>query len=88
MITEKSPFDGKSFREILQKNKLCQINYQHPKLKANRAALDLLQRMCEVDPEKRITPREALKHKFFTDIEDHSMIIEDPNENERFEQYY
>ena len=27
LITDKSPFDGKSFREILQKNKDCQINF-------------------------------------------------------------
>lgn len=43
--------------------------------------------MCEVDPEKRITAREALKHKFFTDIEDHTMVIEESNDEPRFENY-
>lgn len=33
LITDKSPFDGKSFKEILQKNKDCQINFHHPKIR-------------------------------------------------------
>lgn len=33
--------------------------------------------MCHVDPEKRISAKEALKHKFFTDLDDHEMVIED-----------
>lgn len=49
-------------------------------------ALDLLRKMCIVEPEKRITAADALKHQFFTEIEDHEMIIES-NEGERFEQY-
>ena len=32
--------------------------------------------MCEVDPEKRITAEQALKHKFFTDISECDMEIE------------
>jgi hypothetical protein len=36
--------------------------------------------MCEVDPLKRITARDALKHKFFTDVDDHEMIIEHSEE--------
>lgn len=32
--------------------------------------------MCEVNPEKRISAELALKHKFFTDINDNDMEIE------------
>ena len=32
LLTGTSPFDGKSFKEILTKNKKCQINFKHPKL--------------------------------------------------------
>ena len=46
-------------------------------------ALDLLVQMCAVDPEKRITASDALKHKFFTEVEDHEMIIES-TEGDRF----
>jgi len=78
LLTERSPFDGKSFKEILQKNKQCKIDFKNPKLKKNKAALDLLQRMLENDPEKRISAKEALSHKFFTDIEENNMVVE-PN---------
>ena len=76
LLTEKSPFDGKSFKEILQKNKQCKIDYKNPKLKKNKAALDLLVQMLETDPEKRISAKQALQHKYFADIEDHKMVIE------------
>lgn len=76
LLTERSPFDGKSFKEILQKNKQCKIDFKNPKLKKNKAALDLLMRMLENDPEKRITAKEALQHKFFTDLEETNMVIE------------
>jgi len=50
LLTEVSPFEGKSFKEILYKNKKCDINFNHPKLKRNPSALDLLKKMCVVDP--------------------------------------
>lgn len=77
LLTEKSPFDGKSFKEILQKNKQCKIDFKHAKLKKNKVALDLLMRMLDNDPERRISAQEALQHKFFAEFEDTKMIIED-----------
>ncbi len=50
LLTEQSPFEGKSFKEILQKNKICKIDFKHPKLKKNKLAADLLQKMLEKDP--------------------------------------
>ena len=76
LLTERSPFDGKSFKEILQKNKQCKIDFKNPKLRKNPAALDLLQKMLENEPEKRISAKDALAHRFFTDIEDMNMVIE------------
>ena len=81
LLTEKSPFDGKSFKEILQKNKQCKIDYRNPKLKKNKLALDLLVQMLETDPEKRISARDALQHKFFADVEDTKMLIERDSAN-------
>lgn len=42
LITGKSPFDGKSFQEILNANKLCRIDFKNHKLKKNPPALNLL----------------------------------------------
>ena len=36
----------------------------------NVKALDLLQKMLEINPEKRITAKQALEHPYFADIRD------------------
>lgn len=79
LITEKSPFDGKSFKEILQKNKSCKIDFNHPKIRKNKIILDLLMKMLATNPEERISAAESLRHRFFQDFDDHEMIIEKPN---------
>ena len=69
LLTERSPFDGKSFREILQKNKKCNINFKHKSLDPKSPAVDLLRRMLEKDPKLRISASEALQHPFMKMIE-------------------
>jgi len=65
LITGKSPFDGKSFQEILNQNKSCKIDFKHPKLKKNPHVIELLQKMLEINPNKRCSAREALGEPFF-----------------------
>lgn len=67
LIIGSSPFDGKSFQEILTQNKQCKIDFNHPKLKRIPQCLDLLKKMLETDPKKRYTAAECLKHPFFAD---------------------
>lgn len=69
MICGRSPFDGKSFQEILSQNKKCDINYSNPKLKKFPHILDLVQKMLEVNPIKRVSAKEALSHDFFKAFE-------------------
>ena len=69
LLTERSPFDGKSFREILQKNKKCKINFDHKSLNSKSPAVDLLKMMLEKDPKKRISAADALKHPFMASID-------------------
>ena len=66
LLTGKSPFDGKSFQEILNQNKLCKIDFKNPKLKKHPHVLELLQKMLEVNPGKRCSAKEALNDQFFT----------------------
>jgi len=88
LLTEVSPFEGRSFREILHKNKKCQINFGHPRLKRNKVALDLLRKMCVVGPQARISAKEALKHPFFTSMNENEMVLETEDSNPvHFQQY-
>jgi len=65
LLTERSPFEGKSFKEILEKNKKCKLDFYHAQLAKNKVALDLLRRMLEENPDKRISAKEALNHEYF-----------------------
>jgi len=76
MITQRSPFDGKSFKEILQKNKNCHIDFDHFRLKNDPNARDLIIKMLDKNPDTRISAKDALRHKFFADMEDAKIPIE------------
>eukprot|EP01016_Furgasonia_blochmanni_P044391 TRINITY_DN6162_c0_g1_i12.p1 TRINITY_DN6162_c0_g1~~TRINITY_DN6162_c0_g1_i12.p1 ORF type:complete len:538 (-),score=180.00 TRINITY_DN6162_c0_g1_i12:241-1767(-) len=64
LLTGCSPFYGKTYNEILIKNKKCEIkfNFDEQKIKPSDLAIDLLKSMLEKNPEYRITAYEALSH--------------------------
>jgi len=65
-LTGKSPFEGKSFQEILNKNKKCIIDFSSKALKkVSASAYDLLKKMLEIDPTKRPSAVDCLSHDFF-----------------------
>lgn len=75
LLTGKSPFEGKSFQEILNKNKQCKIDFSHKALKrVSTSAFDLLKKMLETDPTKRPSAVDCLAHDFF--IENDSQPID------------
>lgn len=65
-MTGGSPFYGKSYNEILWKNKVCEISFEFKEkdkgLKVSESATDLLRRMLAKDPARRISAAEALQH--------------------------
>lgn len=69
LITGKSPFDGKSFQEILNQNKACKIDFKNPKLNKFPHVVGLLQKMLDVNPSTRFSAKEALNHEFFKSFE-------------------
>jgi len=61
-----SIFEGKKYNEILNQNRACDINLgksMHQKL--NPLVMDLLAKMLEKDPRKRISAEGALNHPYF-----------------------
>ncbi len=73
LIMGRAPFKGKSFEEILNQNKLCKIDLELKKIKENPDVHDLMKKMLEVDPNNRISAKEALEHNFFKN-EEHENI--------------
>ena len=64
LLTNRSPFEGKTFKEILQKNKECKINFNLTPLMNNKLAFDLLKKMLEKDVDRRISAKEACSHPY------------------------
>ena len=65
-LTGCSPFYGETYNEILTKNRVCEVNFEleELKVKVSSTAIDLLKKMLEKNPEKRITARDCLRHKW------------------------
>ncbi|EGR29214.1 protein kinase domain protein [Ichthyophthirius multifiliis] len=65
-LLQQSVFVGTKFNEVLNLNKECKIDFtqkMYTELPEN--ALDLLKKMLEKDPKRRITAQEALNHQYF-----------------------
>lgn len=63
LVMRKSPFPGKEYDEVLSQNRACKFNFESedyahlPKECTNiiNPGLDLMRRLLEKDPKKRIT---------------------------------
>lgn len=62
MLSKKFPFNGDSIEEIMRNNKRCLIEFKENTWRKMPDAVDLIQKMTEINPDKRICVLEALKH--------------------------
>ncbi|KRX04384.1 Protein kinase-like domain [Pseudocohnilembus persalinus] len=69
LVTLKQLFMGANTKETILLNKKCEIDYNSPEFKEMPSeVLDLIKKMLEIDPEKRITPQEAMEHPWLQDV--------------------
>ena len=67
LLTGKPPFPGENTNEIFENILTTQPNFDLPEFKKiTPNCIDLIKKLLEKDPEKRIKSHEALKHVFFT----------------------
>eukprot|EP01017_Pseudomicrothorax_dubius_P005618 TRINITY_DN11451_c0_g1_i1.p1 TRINITY_DN11451_c0_g1~~TRINITY_DN11451_c0_g1_i1.p1 ORF type:complete len:530 (+),score=83.11 TRINITY_DN11451_c0_g1_i1:266-1855(+) len=60
------PFHDKEAKQVLRKNSACIVDFNCPQLShVSEEGKDLLKRLLERDPVKRISAVDALKHNFF-----------------------
>jgi len=66
LLSGSSPFHGKTYNEILLKNKNCEIrfNFKEMGLRLSEQAIDLMKKMLERDPAVRIGSHQALEHEW------------------------
>ena len=78
-----SIFPGKKYNEILSQNRACDFDFTQEKYNdISPIALDLLKKMLEKDPSKRLSAKKALQHIYFTSNSS-QMDIEEPVEKHR-----
>ena len=65
LLVGEQSFPGKSRNTILNKNKECKLDYKAKKYEEIAGdGIDLMSKLLERQPEKRITAAEALNHPF------------------------
>ena len=67
LLLGNSIFPGKKYNDILTQNRICNFDFYHSQYKElNTQALDLLKKMLEKEPSKRLSAKKALSHPYFT----------------------
>ena len=73
-MTGRVLFDGSDEREVIKKNKDCQIDFDFTdQQRLNEEMKDLLRKMLNKDPELRPSAEDLLAHEFFKPVKSSEM---------------
>lgn len=65
LVSGSSPFKGRTYKDVLDNNRKCSINYDHPIWgKISDECRYLIKRMVEIDPRKRYSCHDVMKSKW------------------------
>jgi serine/threonine protein kinase len=82
MVTGKMAFEANYIKELYEKIKKNDIDYNHPKLTGD--IKDLIMKMCAKDENDRIDLEEVKKHKYFSDIDFNKVLNKEYGRIETF----
>ncbi|CAK70666.1 unnamed protein product (macronuclear) [Paramecium tetraurelia] len=66
LLTKKTLFRAQNTIEIMEKNKICQINFQEFEFKLQKEAINLLKGMLDPNPNTRYSAQQCLDHSYFS----------------------
>ncbi|CAD8066591.1 unnamed protein product [Paramecium primaurelia] len=66
LLTKKTLFRAQNTMEIMEQNKLCQVNYQDIEYKLQKEAISLLKSMLDPNPKTRYSATQCLEHSYFS----------------------
>ena len=65
MVSGQSPFKGKTYKEVLENNKKCVIEYNTPAWQnVSNECIELIKNMVNIHPSQRHTAKDVLKSPF------------------------
>ena len=77
MLSGVEPFYGESEEELVEDNTKCEITFPSKYWdNISEPAKDLVRKMLQADPSKRIAAREALQHPWLAGREDKQTLVE------------
>ncbi|KRX03158.1 Protein kinase-like domain [Pseudocohnilembus persalinus] len=90
LLVGTTPFKGETYKNVLENNKACKVNFQHEKLKhVSIECIECMKKLLTPNPEERYTAQEIIDcdwiQKFFPDNLEVDSELSNSEEEENYE---